>query len=147
MHELLFVLRLVGTGLLYLFLLIALYVIWRSFSVSEAERAPKPDPATLRFEENADRRFALRTVTALGRAKDNDIVIDDPFASSNHAMIVWRDGGWWIEDLDSHNGTFVNDERAEKAAPLQDGDAISIGQTKLRFTRVHDADGTSSRTV
>jgi pSer/pThr/pTyr-binding forkhead associated (FHA) protein len=134
MNELLLVLRLVGLGLLYLFLTVALYVIWRSFSTPETERASEPDAATLRFDDEPKRRFELRPVTALGRASDNDIVIDDPFTSSNHAMIIWRDGGWWIEDLGSHNGTFVNDVITRKAAELEDGDYIGIGQTCLRFT-------------
>ena len=133
MNELLLILRLVGAGLLYLFLAVAFYVIWRSFSDSRPEHATEPDAAVLRFEHDSGRRFVLRPVTALGRANDNDVVIDDPFTSSNHAMIIWRDGGWWIEDLGSHNGTFVNDAVTLKAAQLHDGDYIGIGQTSLRF--------------
>ncbi len=133
MNEILLVLRLVATGLLYLFLVVALYVIWRSFAESEAERPVEPDPASLRVTGDSDRHFALRPVTALGRAKDNDIVIDDPFTSSNHAMILWRDGGWWIEDLGSHNGTFINEMITRKAVELEDGDIIGIGQMTLRF--------------
>lgn len=133
MNELLLILRLVGTGVLYLFLIVALYVIWRSFADSEAERPTEPGPASLYMINDSDRGFALRSVTALGRAKDNDIVIDDPFTSSNHAMIIWREGGWWIEDLGSHNGTFVNEVMALKAVELEDGDTIGIGQTSLRF--------------
>ena len=93
----------------------------------------EPEAAALSFPEDSDRSFTLRPVTALGRAKDNDVVIEDPFASSNHAMIIWRDGGWWVEDLGSHNGTFVNDVMALKAVELEDGDIIGIGQTSLRF--------------
>jgi pSer/pThr/pTyr-binding forkhead associated (FHA) protein len=133
MAEFLLMLRLVGTGLLYLFLSIALYVIWRSFADSETKRAVEPEAAALSFPEDPDRSFTLRPVTALGRAKDNDVVIEDPFTSSNHAMIIWRDGGWWVEDLGSHNGTFVNDVMALKAVELEDGDMIGIGQTSLRF--------------
>jgi len=133
MNELLLILRFFGAGLLYLFLAIAFYVIWRSFSNSEPERMTEPDAAVLRFEDDSERYFALRSVTALGRANDNDVIIDDPFASSNHAMIIWRDGEWWIEDLGSHNGTFVNNVVTRKAAKLQDGDHIEIGQTSLRF--------------
>jgi pSer/pThr/pTyr-binding forkhead associated (FHA) protein len=133
MDEFLLILRLVGTGLLYLFLSVALYVIWRSFADSEAKRTMEPEAAALHFPEDADRSIILRPVTALGRAKDNDVVMEDPFTSSNHAMIIWRDGSWWIEDLGSHNGTFVNDVMALKAVKLEDGDIICIGQTSLRF--------------
>jgi pSer/pThr/pTyr-binding forkhead associated (FHA) protein len=133
MNELLLILRFIGAGLLYLFLGVAFYIIWRSFSVSDNRCLTEPDPATLRVDNNSDRSFVLRPVTALGRAKDNDVVIDDPFASSNHAMIIWRDGEWWVEDLGSHNGTFVNEVATLKAAQLHDGDYIGIGQTNLQF--------------
>ena len=133
-NEFLLVLRIVATGLLYLFLGVALYVIWRSFSAPASKNASKPEAATLHFDDESDRQFSVRPVTALGRAKDNDVVLDDPFISSNHAIIVWRDGGWWIEDLGSHNGTFINDTLALEATELSHGDRIALGRTNLRFT-------------
>ena len=75
----------------------------------------------------------LRPITALGRAGDNTLVLDDPFVSAHHALVLWRDERWWLEDLESHNGTFLNGERVSSARPLTSGDRIRLGETQLRF--------------
>jgi pSer/pThr/pTyr-binding forkhead associated (FHA) protein len=77
----------------------------------------------------------LRPITAIGRAENNPIVVDDPFASAHHAIIIWREDHWWLEDLDSHNGTYLNEARVTQPATLASGDRIRIGQTVLRFER------------
>jgi pSer/pThr/pTyr-binding forkhead associated (FHA) protein len=75
----------------------------------------------------------LRSVTAIGRADDNTLVLQDPFASAHHALILWREGRWYLEDLDSHNGTYLNGKRLADPQPLASGDRIGIGQTMVRF--------------
>ena len=52
--------------------------------------------------------YPLDAVTSLGRDVNNGIVLDDPFASSEHAVLTFRGRNWYIEDLDSTNGTYVN---------------------------------------
>ena len=54
------------------------------------------------------RRVALDAITTLGRDVNNAIVIDDPFASAEHAILTFRGRGWYVEDLESTNGTYVN---------------------------------------
>ena len=54
-------------------------------------------------------RKAPGPVTKLGRAAENTIVLDGTFVSAEHAVIVQRDGGWWLTDRGSTNGTAVND--------------------------------------
>ena len=75
-------------------------------------------------------------VVTLGRADDNDIVINNSWISSHHARFVRRlDGGYEVIDLGSHNGTAVNGERV-KTRILADGDIIGIGQ----LDAVYEAD-------
>jgi pSer/pThr/pTyr-binding forkhead associated (FHA) protein len=135
MAEFLLVLRFVLAGLLYAFLGLLIYLIWQDLRHHAQADAAQVEPATLTAESDAlpEQQFTLRAVTAMGRNRDNHLVIDDPFASANHAMVVWREGQWWIEDLDSHNGTYLNGERITKPQPLTAGDRISIGTTHLRF--------------
>jgi len=69
---------------------------------------------------------------------DIDLDEEDPEAkvSRRHARIFYRDGRFWIEDLGSLNGTFVNRGprlRPGQAAPLEHGDEIIVGKTFLRF--------------
>ena len=71
-----------------------------------------------------------------GRASDNRAVLDaDDFVSSHHARIESTRDGVWIVDLDSTNGTWVNDEQMSGRLRLQDGDIVRIGRTELRFER------------
>lgn len=65
-----------------------------------------------------------------------DIVLHDEFVSAEHASIRYRDGKFYITDLDSKNGTFVNDMSPEARVDrvqLQDGDEIRLGQVLLKF--------------
>ena len=81
-------------------------------------------------------------VTTLGRTPTCQIVIDDNFASRRHAQIVYRDEIYWLRDLNSKNGTLLNNERVSGELPLADGAEIRIGEVKFRFvdpaaTRTH----------
>ena len=70
----------------------------------------------------------------IGRATDNDIVVPDVLASRHHATLVPGSGGTAeIIDARSINGTFVNGQRVE-AAPLREGDVVTIGNVDLVFT-------------
>jgi diguanylate cyclase (GGDEF)-like protein len=72
--------------------------------------------------------------TIIGRAADAAIHLQDDGVSRRHARIVQRDGDLCIEDLDSANGTLVNDHRI-RSAVLRDGDKIQMGSTTiLKFT-------------
>ena len=90
-------------------------------------------------EPGAGRSFDLDAITTLGRDVNNAIVIDDPFASSEHAVLTYRGRGWYVEDLGSTNGTFVNGRAVAAVAPLGFGDEIAIGQVRLRLERARAA--------
>ncbi len=72
--------------------------------------------------------------TTLGRAASNRVCIDDDKVSRLHAIVSRAgDAGWRITDLDSTNGTFVNDQRVRSDRPLRDRDRIRVGDTELVF--------------
>ena len=81
--------------------------------------------------------LGTRPVT-LGRAPDNDIPIDNLAVSNYHARLYMEAGSLVIEDLNSLNGTFLNDIRVERAM-LKDGDAILIGKHHILLDQAHDA--------
>ncbi len=78
--------------------------------------------------------YALNGVVLLGRSGKNDIVIADPYISGSHARFTPRDGQYYIEDLNSTNGTFVNDTRLKNEPKvLRNGDRIQMGQVEFVF--------------
>jgi serine phosphatase RsbU (regulator of sigma subunit) len=84
----------------------------------------------------------------IGRDATNDLVLQDPFSSSFHAVVFRTDGGFVLEDRGSKNGTFVNGRRITGPVELQPGDEILIGSTRISFdrdfpTRVEVADETT----
>ena len=70
--------------------------------------------------------------TTIGRSPDCGIFLDDVTVSRKHAVLTKRDGGFFIEDQGSLNGTFVNRKRVE-SAQLEDGDELQIGKYRLTF--------------
>jgi two-component system, NtrC family, sensor kinase len=80
----------------------------------------------------------------IGRETNCDIHFSDTETSRNHAEVEWRDGAFWLRDLGSSNGTFVNDSRVAECA-LRNGDRIQIGrQTLLFFQRNRSPDSRNS---
>jgi hypothetical protein len=79
--------------------------------------------------------FALDAITSLGRDVNNSIVLDDEFASASHAVLTYRGRAWYVEDVGSTNGTFVNGSQVDGLAPVAFGDEIQIGQARLRLER------------
>ena len=70
--------------------------------------------------------------SVIGRSPECDIFLDDVTVSRKHAVIVQRDGGFFVDDQGSLNGTFVNRKRVE-SAQLEDGDELQIGKYRLTF--------------
>ncbi|MBP6787174.1 MAG: FHA domain-containing protein [Candidatus Promineofilum sp.] len=62
----------------------------------------------------------------IGRGNDSDIVLPERQVSRHHLKILYHDGHYLLEDLDSKNGTFLNGQQIHGTVPLQDGDEIQI---------------------
>lgn len=75
----------------------------------------------------------LTPVTSIGRAPTNSIRLDDQFASSEHCVVVLRNGVWWLEDRDSRNGTNLNGMVVTQPVIVTDGDVINIGTKHFRI--------------
>jgi pSer/pThr/pTyr-binding forkhead associated (FHA) protein len=67
----------------------------------------------------------------LGRTSDNLVYILDQGLSRVHARFECRDGGYWLLDLASTNGTFVNQQRVDSPRRLDAGDVIRVGRSRL----------------
>ena len=69
----------------------------------------------------------------IGRSPEADVRIEDRFASGIHARIYSRSGGYYAEDMNSTNGTYLNDAELRGESRLNDLDEIRIGDTEFRF--------------
>jgi hypothetical protein len=69
----------------------------------------------------------------IGRADDSTLVLTDDFASSRHARLTNRGGQWYVEDLGSTNGTYLDQQRVQGPLLVGPGQPIRIGQTALEL--------------
>jgi hypothetical protein len=69
----------------------------------------------------------------VGRADDSTLVLTDDFASSRHARLTNRGGQWYVEDLGSTNGTYLDQQRVQGPLLVGSGQPIRIGQTVLEL--------------
>lgn len=97
-----------------------------------------PAPSTLLIHAPGGGRPSTAKITAsmtVGRGADCELRLDDTYASTQHARIFGRNGAWYVEDLGSTNGTFVNDQKLAAPAQVQPGDKIRIGTTVMELRR------------
>jgi pSer/pThr/pTyr-binding forkhead associated (FHA) protein len=82
---------------------------------------------------NAGSTFLMDAdTTSIGRDPGSAIFLDDITVSRKHAVFERRDGAWFIRDIGSLNGTYVNGEQVEQTK-LATGDEVQIGKFKLTF--------------
>lgn len=141
MDVLIFLVRLLFSALLYAFLGTLFYFLWRDMRQTtrqQAAPAVRERPGQLRVlsEHNGSSTgtlLPLTPFTTIGRSDSNTITITDPYASSEHALLAWRNGQWWLEDRDSRNGTLLNNIPVDAPVIISHGDVIGIGQMQLQF--------------
>jgi len=78
-------------------------------------------------------RYDLFGGVSVGRSADADIRIEDRYASQVHLRIYSRGGSYYVEDMNSTNGTFLNGAQLDGDAELQHLDRIQVGDTEFRF--------------
>jgi pSer/pThr/pTyr-binding forkhead associated (FHA) protein len=143
------VLKYLFLSLIFLFLARAVRVMYLEIggprAVRPAGRSPagpsgKPGKAPDRVAVSASdgskpRTFPLDEELLIGRAPKCRIVITDPYASQVHARIFRREGAYYIEDMGSTNGTYLNRKKVTSATPVSRGDRARIGKTELEFRK------------
>jgi pSer/pThr/pTyr-binding forkhead associated (FHA) protein len=79
--------------------------------------------------------LSLQPETTLGSQTDNDLVVLDRYISGHHARLRWDGVNWWLDDLNSTNGTYVNRQRvtAGGSVVLAAGSLISVGDAAFEL--------------
>jgi pSer/pThr/pTyr-binding forkhead associated (FHA) protein len=148
-HSLLEILKYFLLALIWLFFIYATRMVWVEIRRSRPEKATAPTgapiaadrrvPLRLKVIDPPQRRgrfFELGEEVTLGRSPGCAVYLDDDtFTSTVHARVFERNGDFWLEDLRSTNGTYLNDERLGAPARIQRGDRIKVGSTILEVAR------------
>jgi hypothetical protein len=135
----LFVMKWIFLGLVYLVLFLLLIGVQREMRMRLPQTAPSSPAASfgrLRvIQAGGDARLRpgailpLQPETNLGSQAGNDLILRDRFVSGRHARLRWDGVAWWVDDLNSTNGTFVNRQRVSPGVPagLASGSVLEIG--------------------
>ena len=100
-------------------------------AAAESALPPGPSKVVIHAEGAKPRTVPVAGNMVVGRAPECELELDDTFVSQQHARLFAKNGSWYVEDLGSTNGTFVNGAPVTTRRLLQPGDVIRIGHTDL----------------
>jgi pSer/pThr/pTyr-binding forkhead associated (FHA) protein len=127
-----FVLRVLLAALLYGFLGWGLVTIWRDLR-AQGQFLSKPNIPGLSISKLGDesvQSFATSELV-IGRSTKSDYLIANDTVSARHARLSYHHNQWWAEDLNSMNGTYLNDERLSMPTVIISGDELRCGKASL----------------
>ena len=130
-----FILRLLLAASLYAFLAWALYTIWHQIRINSLLISSRLVPSLVLSPiemESGSRREYNSVEVVLGRDPNCDYPINHDTVSAHHAHLSYHHNQWWLEDLNSTNGTFLNEEKVTTPTVIISGDEIGIGRIKIQ---------------
>jgi pSer/pThr/pTyr-binding forkhead associated (FHA) protein len=133
-------LRYLFIGLLYIFLILVVRAIYRDIrepseqpSRRRKQKREQPQLVVITADRNVGAKYMLSGEILIGRAANSNVIIEDTYASQQHARIYPGNGAYCVEDLGSTNGTYVNGRKISYPLELRLGDRIKIGKTVFEF--------------
>jgi hypothetical protein len=132
----LLVLRILLAGLLYGFLGLAIYTLLRDLKLQGDLLAARQPPSLIltgMLENQPVTHRYEKPEVILGREAGCDFPLDDKTISSRHARLSYHHQQWWLEDLASTNGTFLNDEAITTPVVITHGDELRLGHIELHI--------------
>jgi len=112
----------------------AIYTLWRDLKFQSQSLVSQkiPSLSITRETDAVENRLTFnQSELHIGRDPGCELQLDEDTVSNQHARLWYRNKQWWIEDLLSTNGTFLNDERLETPTILISGDEIRVGKVLL----------------
>ena len=100
-----------------------------------AKPSRRPPRELVVSDANGRRTIPLKESITVGRAATCDLVVADNYVSNVHARVYLRDGSYWLEDLGSTNGTYMNRARVSVPTAFGPGDEVRMGKATLELRR------------
>ncbi len=132
--NLVFILRILLAACLYGFTALIFITVWRQLKTQMKILAPKMNmkiKLTLIDNEGQDPYEINQPEAIIGRDPNCKVNINDETVSGQHARIYLSDQHWWINDLNSTNGTFLNEEPIDRPCVITNNDLIRLGKVQL----------------
>ena len=130
----LLILRILMALALYAFLIAVLLILWqdmkRQSNLLSIRKVPPIKLVNLNAENEQTYQFNTPEVS-LGRVPASDCHLNDDTVSAKHAHLSYHHNNWWITDLDSKNGTYLNQDEVKEPHVITSGDKIQCGQVIL----------------
>ena len=131
------VLRILFAVALYGFLGMAVLTIWRELqktgSMISTQKIPTIYLKRQDFEDPESHELNMATIT-IGRNASCKYSVSDETVSSHHTRLSFHHQQWWVEDLNSTNGTFLNNEPVSVPTVIISGDELRVGKINLQLT-------------
>jgi hypothetical protein len=122
---------------LYAFLFWAVRITWAELKKAARDKIdPTIPPLSLIAHQDTDEPIyydLTKEVNLIGRAAHCDIIVRDETVSSHHGRIYYESGQWWFQDLNSSNGSFLEENRVDRPAVLTNGDALRLGRINFQI--------------
>jgi pSer/pThr/pTyr-binding forkhead associated (FHA) protein len=127
-------LRVLIAAALFAFLGWALFTLWRDLKRQEEMLAVRQaSPLTLILEDTGQSFHFQKPLVRIGRDLSCDCCLEDKTVSTQHARLSFHHNQWWLEDLGSTNGTFLNQEAVTSPVVVTRGDQFRVGQVRLKI--------------
>jgi pSer/pThr/pTyr-binding forkhead associated (FHA) protein len=131
-------LRIVMAIALYGFLGWSIFILWRDLrQVAKISKVPQIPPIQLSAKRRADLPQAMIfnfSQIYIGRDPACEFYLDNETVSSKHVRLFYQDNQWWAEDLDSSNGTFLNEQSINIPTVLTDSDQLRCGKVVINVS-------------
>jgi hypothetical protein len=104
---------------------------------AKASKGGRPPAQVVVHDAGGDKATTVRLSgsTEIGRDNGCAIRLQDTYVSQMHARLADQDGAWYVEDLGSTNGTYLNDRRVQAPVEVHAGDVVRVGKTVLELRR------------
>ena len=119
--------------ILYGFIGVVIWIIWQDVKSTRQLISLSLSAKGTLIDTSNDQYYNVTPVTSVGRSAGNTVILQDKTVSMQHALITRRDALWWLEDLESRNGTQLNSQPVKNPTVISNGDIVTIGRYNFNF--------------